>query len=76
MAMNMSDLEREARSLPVSDRVQLAQSLLTSVDPGEDVDAEDIWLVEAERRYQAYRQGRITARPSTEVFRDIHAQLT
>lgn len=41
MAMNLSDLAREARSLSVSDRVQLAHSLLASVDPGDEVDAED-----------------------------------
>lgn len=75
MAKNMSELEREAKCLPLSDRAQLAQSLIASLDTGDDVDAEEAWLSEAERRYQAYREGAITARPATEFFRELHTKL-
>jgi len=45
------------------------------IEPGEDVDAEAVWLEEAERRYQAYRQGTLTAKPAEQVFREAKFQL-
>jgi putative addiction module component (TIGR02574 family) len=75
MAKDVSELEREAKCLSRSERAQLAQSLIASLDPGDDIDAEDAWLSEAERRYQAYREGTVTARPAAEVFRELHAKL-
>jgi putative addiction module component (TIGR02574 family) len=75
MAKDVSELEREAKCLSRSERAQLAQRLIASLDPGDDIDAEDAWLSEAERRYQAYREGTVTARPAAEVFRELHAKL-
>ena len=45
------------------------------IDPGEDVDAEAVWLEEAKRRYQAYRQEKVTAKPADQVFRQAKSQL-
>lgn len=45
------------------------------VEPSEDVDAEAAWLEEAERRYQAYRQGTLTAKPAEQVFCEAKSQL-
>jgi hypothetical protein len=36
---------------------------------------EAAWLEEAERRYQAYRQGLLTPKPATEVFRESRTKL-
>jgi putative addiction module component (TIGR02574 family) len=75
MAKNVNELEREAKCLSLSEQAQLAQSLIASLDPGEDLDAEEAWLSEAERRYQAYREGTVTARPAAEVFQALHVKL-
>jgi putative addiction module component (TIGR02574 family) len=75
MSKSVAELEREARHLPVHDRALLAQHLIASIDPGEDVDAEAAWLEEAERRYQAYRQGKLTAKPADQVLRDAKSRL-
>ena len=75
MPKSVAELEQEARHLPIRDRALLAQHLIASIDPGEDVDAETAWLEEAERRYQAYRQGRLAAKPAEQVFREAKAKL-
>ena len=76
MSKSVARLEEEARDLPTQDRALLAQHLIASIDPGEDVDAEVAWLEEAERRYQSYRQGKLTAKPADQVFREAKSQLT
>jgi putative addiction module component (TIGR02574 family) len=76
MSKSVAELEQEARHLPTQDRALLAQHLIASIDPGEDVDGEAAWLEEAERRYQAYRQGILTATPADQVFREAKSQLT
>ena len=75
MSKSVAQLEQEARHLPTQDRALLAHHLIASIDPGEDVDAEAVWLEEAERRYQAYRQGILTAKPAAQVFREAQSQL-
>lgn len=75
MSKSVAQLEQEARHLPTQDRALLAHHLIASIDPGEDVDAEAVWLEEAERRYQAYRQGTLTAKPAEQVFREAKSQL-
>lgn len=75
MSKSVAELEREARRLPEQERALLAQHLIASIDPGEDIDAEAAWLEEAERRYQAYRQGKLTAKPVDQVFREAKSQL-
>ena len=54
---------------------RLAQHLIASLDPGEDVDAEAAWLAEAENRYQAYRQGKLTGKSADQVFREAKSHL-
>ena len=75
MSKSVAELEQEARHLPIQDRALLAQHLIASIDPGEDVDAEAAWLEEAEKRYHAYRQGKLIAKPVDQVFREAKSQL-
>ena len=53
----------------------MAEHLLATLDPGEDIDAEGAWLAEAERRYQEYRAGRLRAKPAAEALRDARRDL-
>jgi putative addiction module component (TIGR02574 family) len=75
MSKSVAELEQEARHLPIQDRALLAQHLIASIDPGEDVDAEAVWLEEAEKRYQAFRQGKLAAKPVDQVFREAQSKL-
>lgn len=75
MPKSVAELEQEASRLPEKDRAVLAHHLIASIDPGEDVDAEAAWLEEAERRYQAYRQGQLVGKPAEQVFREAKSKL-
>ena len=75
MPKNVAELEREALALPEEDRARLAERLLQTLAPGEDVDAEEEWLAEAERRHREYQAGRMTARSSEQVLKDARKKL-
>ena len=75
MPRSLAEIEEEVLRLPERDRAALAEHLLQSLMPGEDVDAENEWLQEAERRYQAYRDGRIKSRPADLVIQEARNKL-
>jgi putative addiction module component (TIGR02574 family) len=75
MARTLSEIESEAMLLSRQERAMLVERLLTTLDVGEDVDAEELWLQEAERRYQEYRTGRIMSKPAAQVFEDAKKRL-
>jgi len=75
MARRRSEIEDEAMKLSPRDRALLVERLLPTLDRGEDVDAEEIWLQEAEKRYQEYWAGQIGSRSSDRVFEDAKSRL-
>ena len=75
MARKLAEIQKEALQLPEKERARLAEELLQSLAPGEDVDAEEEWLQEAERRYRAYREGKMGARSAHEVLSDARKKL-
>ena len=75
MARTLSEIESEAMLLSRQERAVLVERLLTTLDVGEDVDAEELWLQEAERRYEEYRAGRIASKPAAQVFADAKKSL-
>ena len=75
MARALSEIVSEAIQLPRQERALLVERLLTTLDLGEDVDAEELWLQEAERRYQEYRAGRIASKPAAQVLEDAKKRL-
>ena len=75
MARNLKNVENDAMQLSQWERALLVERLLATLDIGEDVDAEELWLREAERRYQEYRAGRIESKPAKQVFEDANKHL-
>ena len=75
MARKLSEIESEAMQLSRQERAVLVERLLTTLDVGEDVDAEELWLQEAERRYQEYRDGRLASKAAEQVFEDAKKRL-
>ncbi len=60
-------LVREAQSLPAAERIEVAESILTSLDePDQQLDK--LWAEEAEARLAAYRRGEIKAIGLAEVL--------
>ena len=50
-------------------------SLIESLDPGLDEDAEALWLEEADKRLKAYDAGKTQSRPVDEVIAEIKSGL-
>ena len=75
MARPLDQIEKEVMSLPPRERATLVEHILATLDVGEDADAEEAWLAEAERRYQAYRAGKIQASPAAEAFKRARREL-
>ncbi len=75
MARKFNEVESDAMQLSQQERALLVERLLATLDPGEDVDAEDLRLQEAERRYQEYRAGGIASKPAEQVFEDAKKRL-
>ena len=75
MVRKFSEVESDAMQLPPRERALLIERLLSTLDPGEDVDAEELWLKEAERRYQQYRAGGMASKPAEQVFEDANKRL-
>lgn len=74
MSQKLAAVESDALALPVHDRARLAERLIASLEMERDEEAEELWLQEAEQRYQAYKQGKTKARLAEDVFRDADAK--
>ena len=68
MSTNFEDIERKARSLPLKEKAALARVLIEELDPSIDTDTEQLWVDEAQRRYDAYLKGELEALPGDDVM--------
>lgn len=75
MTKKLSDVERDAMELTHQERATLAEHLLATLDPADDVDAEELWLQEAEKREAEYSAGKITSKPAEQVFGEARQKL-
>ncbi len=75
MARKFEDLEKEIKALDLQQKATLAHILIEELDSSVDVDAEEIWIEEAKRRYQAFREGKINAISGDEVMRQARHRL-
>jgi putative addiction module component (TIGR02574 family) len=62
------DMEMQARVLPIKEKAALARLLIEELAKTVDVDAHQLWIDEAQRRYGAYQNGELEARPGDEVM--------
>lgn len=69
----LQEYETKVMTLPANDRAILAEHLIDSLDSLNDMENERIWIKEAERRYQDYKKGKISARSAAEAVRDARS---
>jgi len=67
--------ELQAKHLPLQERAQLIKHLIEGLDELDEQDLELLWIQEAARRFQRFKDGDIKARPSKDVFRDARTRL-
>ena len=75
MSPQLAELEPMALKLDLEDRATLVKHLISSLDRPSESENEALWLDEADRRYQSYNNGDITARSATDVLADARAAI-
>jgi putative addiction module component (TIGR02574 family) len=61
--------------LPLRDRVQLAQRLVSTLGDEVEGDTEALWFAEAERRLETFRSGKVQGVSAENSFRNAHEAL-
>ena len=76
MTSNINEIGKQALELSARDRALLIRQLLESLEDGDDEEnAEELWIDEAKRRYNLYKQGKTSERPANQVLDDAKANL-
>ena len=71
MSHRGTEILREALSLPPDDRAEIAERLLSSLDPPDRQNLDDLWASEAEDRLDAYERGEIKTIDAKQIFDQI-----
>lgn len=67
--MSSKEILEQAKDLKAEERFMIVEGLLKSLDePDRKID--EIWAEEAEKRLNAYRDGKLEGVPMEEIFRD------
>lgn len=75
MSSKLEDVTNAALSLSDSERAALAKHLIDTLEPGVEDSVEQDWLVEAERRYTAYRRKEIETSPAEAAHKEARTRL-
>ena len=67
-------IKNDLASLSTQQRAELAQYLIETLDPIEEIDAEDAWVVEVDRRIEQVRRGEVEGKPVEQVFAEMRAK--
>ena len=73
--MKAETIRREALLLPVQERAELAEQLLSSLDDLSEAEIEQLWLREAARRAEELDRGVAKCVPTDAVRRQALAML-
>ncbi len=75
MSTLFDELEKQARLLTPQEKATLARILIEELDPSADSQVEQLWVAEAQRRYDAYLQGELKSLPGDEVMSRARSRL-
>jgi putative addiction module component (TIGR02574 family) len=75
MSALFDELEKQARLLTPQEKAALARILIEELDPATDSQVEQLWIAEAQRRYDAYLQGELESLPGDEVMSRARTRL-
>ena len=76
MSEKLEEIINVAKDLSLEERAELAGTLLLSLDEPSESEVERLWLQEAERRYQEFREDKVKGVPSEEVFNRAIADIS
>lgn len=72
---SLRNIEKNLYQLPERERAILALNLIRSLEKEEDSDTTDLWVEEAERRYQELKLGIIKGKPAKQVFQEARERI-
>jgi putative addiction module component (TIGR02574 family) len=75
MSSNLDQLTADAMKLPLRERVQLAQRLVSNLDDEVESGVEELWFAEAERRLEEIRSGKVEGVDADDAFRSAREAL-
>jgi len=68
MSALLEELKKQSRLLTAQEKATLARILIEGLDASADTNAEQLWVAESQRRYQAYLKGEIESNPGDQVM--------
>jgi putative addiction module component (TIGR02574 family) len=75
MSPRVDSIFEAAMQLSDDERIELADRLFFSISPERQAEVERSWAEEAQRRFEAYKDGRIESVPYDDVRRSIRERL-
>jgi putative addiction module component (TIGR02574 family) len=75
MSDTLADLKEKAAQLSEAERAELALALIESLDGPVEINVEDAWRVEIERRAGQIERGEVHLIPGDEVFERLRRRL-
>ncbi len=75
MSTQFEDIQRQVKTLPPNEKAALARLLIEELDQSVDGDVEQLWIDEAQRRYDSYLRGEIKAHEGDEVMSRARERL-
>jgi hypothetical protein len=75
MSTTFDELEKQARLLSDREKAALALMLIEELDATSDVGAEQLWVEEAQRRYDAFLACELPAHSGDEVLDRVRSRL-
>jgi len=75
MSTLFDEIERQARTLTRQEKASLARILIEELDPSADAEVEQVWIDEAQRRYNAFLKGELQALPGDAVMARARSRL-
>ena len=75
MSTLFDELEKQTRLLTPQEKATLARILIEELDNSSDTEVEQIWIAEAQRRYQAYLKSEIESLAGDEVMSRARSRL-
>lgn len=69
------DVLTSARTLPRSDKAELARIMIKDLEASEEVDVEPLWLEEVKRRVEAVERGEMQTYDGDEVMARLRSLI-
>jgi len=76
MSLTIEQIAKEALALPGETRALLADRLVESLDPMDDEHIQQHWVIEARRRRDDVRSGRVQTIPGDEALERVRRTFT